>query len=485
MWVAIFFALPLGGRAGAAGASASSSSPDGAIEFGVAAAAAKARRRGEAAAAVLEAGRLEASERQASRGIDQQRPEAHEARLGREACTKRFRMTDFAAGGFSSAWMTSENMTAFSRCLYRLRTTWRPASKNVLVGGVHYPTLLTTHHVFPPVSSASAQWCWLDGMGIGPSGMTAASCCDTSQGPRGQELCWDDHFTYELCCRGDIGNKEIPHFFVAPAFDINVGSAVRQIGTFDLSQSYALQALCRPGDLVLDIGANVGGFTVPLAERVGPQGEVHAFEPFRKVFQHLNANIALNGLTNVFAHNVALGSSRKTVHVHTPDLTTWNLPSAMRVEGQYSPEKALHDENLRYEWRRERLEVRPLDTFEFDRPVRLVKIDVEFMELEVVRGARETLRRDRPVVWVENEPFFGDPPDRALVDFMRENLDYECRPVARLELLCAHGSYGEGKGRLPSGFGGVFGLLASRDLRLGDVLREVDPPPVQASNPIA
>ena len=43
-------------------------------------------------------------------------------------------------------------------------------------------------------------------------------------------------------------------------------------------------------------GANVGGFTVPLAERVGPDGEVHAFEPFRKVFQHLNANDACHQL---------------------------------------------------------------------------------------------------------------------------------------------------------------------------------------------
>ena len=80
----------------------------------------------------------------------------------------------------------------------------------------------------------------------------------------------------------DVNLAEMPHFFVAPAFDVNVGNAVRQLGTFDLGQSYALQSLCREGDVVIDVGANVGGFTVPLAERVGPTGEVHAFEPFRK-----------------------------------------------------------------------------------------------------------------------------------------------------------------------------------------------------------
>lgn len=80
----------------------------------------------------------------------------------------------------------------------------------------------------------------------------------------------------------DVNLAEMPHYFVAPAFDVNVGNAVRQLGTFDLGQSYALQTLCRSGDVVIDVGANVGGFTVPLAERVGPDGEVHAFEPFRK-----------------------------------------------------------------------------------------------------------------------------------------------------------------------------------------------------------
>ena len=48
---------------------------------------------------------------------------------------------------------------------------------------------------------------------------------------------------------------EMPHYFVAPAFDINVGNAVRQLGTFDLGQSYALQTLCRSGDVVIDVGA--------------------------------------------------------------------------------------------------------------------------------------------------------------------------------------------------------------------------------------
>jgi len=289
------------------------------------------------------------------------------------------------------------------------------------------------------------------------------------------ESCWDEHFTYDLCCRGDVDLGELPHFFVAPAFDINVGNAVRQLGTFDLGQSYALQTLCRSGDIVLDVGANVGGFTVPLAERVGRQGQVHAFEPFRKVFQHLNANVALNGLSNVYTHNVALGIEQATLEVHAPDLTTFNFPSAMRVVEQLHPDVAAKEANLRYEQEPEQIVVRPLDSFKFSGRVRLVKIDVEFMELKVLLGGRETIMRHRPLIWVENEPFFDDPPNRELVNTMSAEYDYQCRPVARLELLCVPGTYGEGEGQLPMGFHRVFHHLTGKahDVKLWRALAEV------------
>jgi len=388
---------------------------------------------------------------------------------------QRLRQTDFAVDRFQNAWMNPENMSAFVSCLYRLRTRWRPEQKSIHVGGIHYPTLLSAHHTSPPVSTSGAQWCWLDETGVSRNGLSPDICCDLAHGPRGLEVCWDDHFTFDLCCRGDVNLGEIPHFFVAPAMDINVGNAVRQLGTFDLGQSYALQTLCRRGDTVLDIGANVGGFTVALAERVGPTGEVHAFEPFRKVYQHLNANIALNGLTNVYTYNVALGSEQKSVRVHTPDLTTWNFPSAMRVAEQYEPQEAVAKANLRYEPQRELIFVQPLDSFEFGGRVRLVKIDVEFMELQVVLGGQETIRQHRPVLWVENEAFFDDPPNREFVDTMAAEFGYRCRAVARLELLCLPGDPGEEA--LPEGFQRVFRHLAgeARDLHLWRALAEVDP----------
>jgi len=382
-------------------------------------------------------------------------------------------VTDFAEQGFKSPWLSQGNLSAFANCLHQLRTRWRVREKTVWAGGVHYPTLITAHHLGPPVSTAGKQWCWHEELSRS-KGTDQKLCCDTSYGKRGFDACWDEHFTYELCCLGDVRHGELPHFFVAPALDINVGSAIRQLGTFDLGQSYALQTLCKEGDVVIDVGANVGGFTVPLAERVGPNGEVHAFEPFRKVFQHLTANVALNGLTNVWTYNSALGTETKTVDVHSPDLTTWNFPSAIRVSEQIPPEDSVLQANLRYEKRKERVYVRPLDTYEFEGKITLIKIDVEFMELDVVLGGRETIRKHQPVMWVENEPFFDEPPNLEFVQTMTSEFGYNCKPVARLELLCTPPWFGE---KYPAGLNRVFRHMSGviSDQALWKALSEVDP----------
>ena len=68
-----------------------------------------------------------------------------------------------------------------------------------------------------------------------------------------------------------------------------------------------VSVLLKPGDRVADIGAHIGYNSVVLSKLVGPSGQVFAFEPVRLVYQQLCGNCALNGLTNVWASNVAIG----------------------------------------------------------------------------------------------------------------------------------------------------------------------------------
>src|SRR4030095_11726468 len=82
-------------------------------------------------------------------------------------------------------------------------------------------------------------------------------------------------------------------------YDIYVGGSLQKYGEFSVGEQDLFQSVVHQGELVVEVGANIGAHTVELARMVGPEGEVHAFEPQRIVFQTLCANLALNQLTNV------------------------------------------------------------------------------------------------------------------------------------------------------------------------------------------
>jgi FkbM family methyltransferase len=72
----------------------------------------------------------------------------------------------------------------------------------------------------------------------------------------------------------------------------------------------------RVGDTVIDVGANIGCFTLLAARGVGPSGSVLAIEPNEESFRQLQRNIHLNGLTNVIAIRAALGDSQRTITLY-------------------------------------------------------------------------------------------------------------------------------------------------------------------------
>lgn len=149
------------------------------------------------------------------------------------------------------------------------------------------------------------------------------------------------------------------------------------------------------GAIVLDVGANIGGFTLGFAERVGKTGKVYAFEPFHKTFQMLTANVALNGLSNVYTKHVAIGNVSEDMWLYGPDMTQFNVPSAMQVFDQPAMENSYAEQHITYEKEKELIEVRTLDQFGFQDlaqgSITFIKIDVEDMETAVALGGRETI----------------------------------------------------------------------------------------------
>ncbi|MEX5637760.1 FkbM family methyltransferase [Parafrankia sp. FMc2] len=139
----------------------------------------------------------------------------------------------------------------------------------------------------------------------------------------------------------------------------------------------------RPGDVFVDVGANVGSYTL-LAGKV-PGVHVVAFEPASSTFSRLSENVVLNRLTNVTLHQCAVGQA-DTEALLTLDNDTMN---------QIVP---VGDES----GRTEKVRMVRLDTIIGDQSdVALVKIDVEGHEPEVLAGAEQLLRRCRPALIVE------------------------------------------------------------------------------------
>lgn len=171
--------------------------------------------------------------------------------------------------------------------------------------------------------------------------------------------------------------------------DRYVGPAIETYGEFSTHERDLLLQLCTPGDVVFEVGANIGAHTVPLARRVGPGGAVYAFEPQRVVFQALCANIAINSLANVHCHWMALGEAAGTINVPYLDPAKRQNFGGLSMGGNSA--------------RSETVDCRTLDHF-IDLPrLRLVKIDVEGMEQAVIRGGHRLLDKFKPLLYLEND----------------------------------------------------------------------------------
>lgn len=185
--------------------------------------------------------------------------------------------------------------------------------------------------------------------------------------------------------------------------------------------------LLGPDAVVLDIGGCFGTYSLALARFVGPKGKVHVFEPQRLMFNLIVGSVALNSLTNVFCHNVALGDREDRIEIPQFDYNKpLNFGSVEFTPEQSEPltQTRGHDPS-----KSEYVPLTTVDGFEFPK-VSLMKIDAEGMELQVLRGSEQTIRRCRPVMYVE----FLKGDKEALREWIAR-LDYAVH-VSNINFLC-------------------------------------------------
>jgi FkbM family methyltransferase len=170
--------------------------------------------------------------------------------------------------------------------------------------------------------------------------------------------------------------------------DVYIGKSIEKYGEFSELEIELFAGICREGDFVIDVGANIGTHTMALAQLVGTNGRVYAFEPQRIVFQALCANMALNSIKNVECFQAAASSEDGFVAI--PDFQ-------YEVEDNYGG-VAVDKFDAGVE-----VPTFKLDNFADLPGIRMIKIDVEGMESRVISGAIELINRHKPVLYVEND----------------------------------------------------------------------------------
>jgi FkbM family methyltransferase len=161
-------------------------------------------------------------------------------------------------------------------------------------------------------------------------------------------------------------------------------------GGFERAELAAAAEHARRGSTAIDVGANVGVFTVTLGVAVGASGRVLAYEPFPGNVRRLGENLRLNGLDNVEVHAKAVAAEPGEIDLRLGADPGFHSTAAV-AEGRGSGESLrVVATTLDDEWE---AAGRP--------PVSFVKIDTEGGEDAVVLGARDLLREERPVLLVE------------------------------------------------------------------------------------
>jgi FkbM family methyltransferase len=250
---------------------------------------------------------------------------------------------------------------------------------------------------------------------------------------------WSDGYEFRLRARTGsvyVGNTRD---VAAHAFAVH--------GYFDWRLLAAARYFCGPGETIVEVGANVGTETIWFADIVGPAGHVYAFEPMPTNVEQLRHVIATARLSQVEVIDSAVSDR--------PGHVTF-VPGSERESGSgYISTEDGSERSLR-------VECVTLDSlFAARKPVRLLVIDAEGAEVLILRGARELVRRDQPVVIVEAQDHHlrrnGFSVAALAGEFQAH--DYQIYELSRLGLVkVSHDGHREVSGRrklfdTPGGWG--------------------------------
>ncbi len=178
----------------------------------------------------------------------------------------------------------------------------------------------------------------------------------------------------------------------------------------------------KEGDIVIDIGAHIGLYTIISSKRVGAQGKVVAIEADPENFEMLNSNIKLNQLTNVIPLNYAAFSKETKIKLYLPSgesgFTKYNtiMPNWINTQEKFVEVNANTLDYL--------LQLNQIRQEE----VNWIKIDVEGAEFEVLKGATNVLSKSKDIailMELHGPPHVYRPKVEEFVDLYKFKIEFE------------------------------------------------------------
>lgn len=186
----------------------------------------------------------------------------------------------------------------------------------------------------------------------------------------------------------DCRHGKLVHF----SADRTIGLSLRLYGEWAEAEIFLISNLVRPGDVVVDVGANIGTHSLALSRMVGPAGEVISIDGQKEVFQLLSANMLINSSFNVRCINSLVASSPGMIDM--PRRSIEENPNYGEVSFVDDVNSKIMDDDVIP------ISVISLDSLRLSK-CNFIKVDVEDMEIDVFNGATETIKKLRPAIYFE------------------------------------------------------------------------------------
>jgi FkbM family methyltransferase len=163
------------------------------------------------------------------------------------------------------------------------------------------------------------------------------------------------------------------------------------------AEFFLLKNWISEGDVVIDVGANIGRYSFEFSRIVGPTGHVYTFEPLPRIFFILSALSFLGNYKNITLINAAAGCNFESIQI--PENWGALQPQSKHIFHTNTSSKitSIKNDDTKTNSRRSF----SIDEFNISEKIALIKIDVEGFEYEVIKGALNIITRDRPIIIAE------------------------------------------------------------------------------------